>query len=155
MGFYIKWNENGQEHEKSYDSKAGLLYRRKAIIKKLGQKAIVEEGQTVSNGSEKKKLVSHSMDRKVDLLGPVDAKLSKCEGEIKGTIIHSNWNQKTKSYTSRLYGSYNQNIKRVIEPDGSISLEGSDIVKKIEKDTFYRVLTDGRKFDAFGWPVAA
>ena len=155
MGFYIKWNENGQEHEKNYDSKAGLLYRRKAIIKKLGQKAIVEEGQTVSDGSEKKKLVSHSMDRKVDLLGPVDAKLSKCEGEIKGTIIHSNWNQQTKSYTSRLYGSYNQNIKRVIEPDGSISLEGSDIVKKIEKDTFYRVLTDGRKFDAFGWPVAA
>ena len=50
-----------------------------------------------------------------------------------------------------MYGSYNQNIKRVIEPDGTISLEGPDIVKKIEKDTFYRVLTDGRKFDANGW----
>lgn len=155
MGFYIKWNENGQEQEKSYDSKAGLLYRRKAIIKKLGQKAIIEEGQTVGDGSEKKKLVSHSNSSKVDLLGPVDTKLSRCEGEIKGTIVHSNWNEKTKSYTSRMYGSYNQNVKRVIEPDGTISLEGPDIVKKIEKDTFYRVLTDGRKFDAYGWPVAA
>jgi len=153
MGFYIKWEENGQEHEKSYDSKAGLLYRRKAIIKKFGQEAILEEGQTVSDGTKKEKTVKLS--NKVDLLGPVDTKLSRCEGEIKGTIVHSNWNEKTKSYTSRMYGSYNQNIKRVIEPDGTISLEGPDIVKKIEKDTFYRVLTDGRKFDAYGWPVAA
>ena len=153
MGFYIKWEENGQEHEKSYDSKAGLLYRRKAIIKKFGQEAILEEGQTVSDGTKKEKTVKLS--NKVDLLGPVDTKLSRCEGEIKGTIVHSNWIEKTKSYTSRMYGSYNQNIKRVIEPDGTISLEGPDIVKKIEKDTFYRVLTDGRKFDAYGWPVAA
>ena len=33
MGYYIKWEENGKEVEKSYDSKAGLLYRRKAVIK--------------------------------------------------------------------------------------------------------------------------
>ena len=89
------------------------------------------------------------------LLGPVDPKLSRCEGDIKGTIIHSNWNPVTKSYTSRMYGSYNEKIKRIVEPDGSISLEGDSIVDHIEKGTFYRVLTDGRKFDAYGWPVAA
>ena len=153
MGFYIKWEENGQEYEKSYDSKAGLLYRRKSVIKKFVQEAILEEGQTVSDGSKKEKTVKLS--NKVDLLGPVDPSLSQCAGEVRSTIVHSNWNEKTKSYTSRMYGSYNQNVKRVIEPDGSISLEGPDIVKKIEKDTFYRVLTDGRKFDAYGWPVAA
>ena len=154
MGYYIKWNESGNEVEKTYDSKAGLLYRRKAVIKKFGQKAIIEEGQSVGEGSEKKKLVSHSAE-KLELRGPIDPALSRCNGDVKGTIVHSNWNNNTKSYTSRLYGTYNANVVRVVEPDGTISLEGPKIVDHIEKGTFYRVLTDGRKFDAYGWPVAA
>ena len=155
MGYYIKWEENGNEVEKSYDSKAGLLYRRKAIIKKYGGKAILEEGQDVGQGSEKKKVVGYDASNKLSLLGPVDPKLSRCEGDIKGTIVHSNWNPATNTYTSRMYGSYNEKIKRIVEPDGSISLEGDSIVDHIEKGTYYRVLTDGRKFDVYGWPVAA
>jgi hypothetical protein len=50
-----------------------------------------------------------------------------------------------------MYGSLND-ILKVIEPDGAISLQGNKIVKSTDKNNI-RTLTDGRRFDMMGWPV--
>ena len=71
--------------------------------------------------------------------------------EIGDKPIISNWNAKKGEYTSRMYGSLND-IIRVIEPDGVISLQGNNIIQSVDKKNV-RTLTDGRKFDGMGWPV--
>lgn len=152
MNHFIRWMENGEKKEKIYNSQAGVLYRKKAIIRKFGEDCILEIGKTDES------VPSATAERvvpKPKLLGPIDPELSRCGDEPTGKIVHSNWNNKTKTYTSRVYGTYGKNV-RIVEPDGSVSLEGTgnSIVRTIEKDTYYRVMTDGRKFDAFGWPVA-
>ena len=71
--------------------------------------------------------------------------------EIGDKSIISNWNAKKGEYTSRMYGSLND-IIRVIEPDGVISLQGNNIIQSVDKKNV-RTLTDGRRFDCAGWPV--
>ena len=71
--------------------------------------------------------------------------------EVGDKPIRSNWNAKKGEYTSRMYGSFND-ILRVIEPDGVISLQGNDIIQSTDKKNI-RTLTDGRRFDCSGWPV--
>lgn len=71
--------------------------------------------------------------------------------EVGDKPIRSNWNAKKGEYTSRMYGSFND-ILRVIEPDGVISLQGNNIIQSVDKKNI-RTLTDGRRFDCMGWPV--
>ena len=43
---------------------------------------------------------------------------------------------------------------KIVEPDGYISLHGTNIIKSTDKETGVRTFIDGRKFTAMGWPIA-
>lgn len=152
MKYYLIWEESGVQKKKSYSSKPGMVYWKKKIVSLLGEDAIIEEGKELpsENGDEEPKKVV--MTEKEIPLGLVDKEKSQLSDEKTGRFLLSNWNTKTESYTSRIYGSLTDK-KRVIEPDGTISLEGDDIVKKHDKDKGIFTLTDGRKFSVGGWPV--
>ena len=81
----------------------------------------------------------------------VDDHFSRISEIGKGQNILSNWNANKGEYQSRMYGSFND-ILRVIEPDGTISLQGNNIIVSTDKKNV-RTLTDGRRFDCMGWPV--
>lgn len=144
---YIKWVEKGEQKTKSYSSKQGLSYHRKKVVKLLGEDAILEEG--ITTGEDE---ISLSVKEKP--LGKIDTEHSRLDADgTTGGFVLSNWNTVTKSYTSRVYGSLNDFIK-IIEPDGSISLNGyaEEIIRKIDKKG-NRIFVDGRVFDPMGWPV--
>lgn len=153
--FVIKWKENGKTQEKTYDSKAGLQYRRRQIIKKHGEKAILSEVQTAGTG---KNMVEIEVGGRSEAgpRGKIDPNLSQVDPDNKNIhVVESNWNNKVGAYTSRMYGKDFGRGYRVLEPDGSISLEGyiEEVVKKRSKDTGNVTLSDGRTFDGSGWPV--
>ena len=168
MPFVIKWKEDGKTHEKSYDSKAGMNYRRKAIAKKLGEDAIISEVQSIESqtttGKGQKKTnktveISIGKSQREPMRGPVDpalAILGSGENDRPVSLVESNWNFNTNTYTSRMYGADFGRSVRVIEPDGTVSLYGDrkKIIKHVVKGTYHQVLSDGRVFDALGWAVA-
>jgi len=152
MKYYVIWEESGVKKKKTYSSKPGVAYWKKKIIGLLGEKAILEEGQEIESketDEEPKKVV---LKEKEEPLGPVDTEKTNMSPDKTGRFVLSNWNPKTKTYTSRIYGSMTDQ-RKVIEPDGSISLEGDDIIKKHDKEKGIFTLTDGRKFTVMGWPV--
>ena len=150
FSYYIKWKDaDGKEQVKTYAGVAGRNYWKKKIIKELGEKYIIDEGkELVSDTGEKKKF---SENEKEPMLGPIDQLHSRLNDAPTGRFIMSNWNQKKKVYQSRMYGGLNNYLK-VIEPDGTISLQGQNIIKSTDKKNI-RTLTDGRRFDGMGWPV--
>lgn len=159
MAFVIKWKENGDTFEKEYDSKAGLQYRRRSIIKKFGASAIISESQIVGEGKEAVELATSASRQRDPMLGPVDpylAIMGAGDNVHRPTLHHSNWNHRTRSYTSRMYGKDFGRGVRVVEPDGSVSLEGErgKVIKTTIKGSYLQILSDGRVFDPFGWPVA-
>lgn len=153
--FYIIWqDENGDEQRKDYSAAGGRNYWKEKIVNTLGAKAVIEEGKeaTVQEGGKTivKKFVDNEREK---LLGPVDQELSIFgTAPIKGRFVMSNWNTQTRTYTSRLYGGLNDMFK-VIEPDGAITLSGQDIIKRTDKETGTRTMIDGRKFTNGGWPI--
>lgn len=148
VSYYIKWKgKRGKHHTKSYGSIAGRNYWEQKIRKEFGNDAVIELGkESIVNG----KTQTFAEGKKEKLLGPVDLDNSRMSGERTRRFVLSNWNWKTQTYTSRLYGGLNEYYK-VIEPDGTISLEGRDIIKSTKGKV--RTLTDGRKFDLVGWVV--
>jgi len=156
--YYIIWkDENGEEQRKDYSAAGGRTYWKEKLLKQFGKQCIVEEGREglVDDGTGKK--VKHVVKEGVPEkpLGPVDEELSIFGLAPKGEkrFVLSNWNTSTRTYTSRLYGGLNDMFK-VVEPDGYISIQGQNIIKKTDKETGVRTLTDGRKFTAMGWPIA-
>lgn len=153
--FVIKWKEGRKTHEKTYDSKAGLMYRRRQIIKKFGESAIVSEVQAAGTGKDKVEIDVSGRDKNAPR-GKIDPELSRVDAESDTTrLILSNWNPFTKTYTSRMYGTDFGEGFSVMEPDGSISLKGSmeEIRKKRDKETGAYTLPDGRTFAVSGWPI--
>jgi hypothetical protein len=150
FSYYIKWKDaDGKEQVKTYAGVAGRNYWKNKIIKELGEKCIIDEGKELVSESGEKKEFSET--EKEPLLGPIDQLNSRLNDVPTGKFIMSNWNQKKKVYQSRMYGGLNNYLK-VIEPDGTISLQGSNIIKSTDKKNI-RTLTDGRRFDCAGWPV--
>ena len=152
--FVIKWKENGKTHEKTYDSKAGLQYRRRQIIKKFGEKAILSEVQATGTGDNQVE-INVGKGTKEPLRGKIDPGLSRIDDSgSQVRLVESNWNQKTKSYTSRMYGADFGRSYYIMEPDGSVSLKGSfeELIKNRDKKTLVYNMPDGRKFDG-SWPV--
>ena len=154
--FYIIWkDENGEEQRKDYSAAGGRNYWKEKIVKTLGASAIIEEGKEamVTEGGKTvaKKFVENEKEK---LLGPIDGELSifglAPEGEKR--FVMSNWNTQTRTYTSRVYGGLN-GMYKIVEPDGYISLHGTNIIKSIDKETGVRTFTDGRKFTSAGWPL--
>ncbi len=157
--FVIKWKENGDTFEKEYDSKAGLQYRKRAITKKFGASAIISETQVVGEGDAAVEFATAGSRQRDPMLGPVDPYLSVMgagDNVSRPSLHHSNWNHRTRSYTSRMYGKDFGRGVRVLEPDGGVSLEGerSKVIKQVIKGSYLQILSDGRVFDAFGWAVA-
>lgn len=158
--FTIKWKENGDTFEKTYDTKAGLDYRRRSIVKKFGKEAIVSESKLVKNDDGTTVEIGAGKTNKAEAMkGPVDENLAIMGAGPNDTAPRlqlSNWNHKTKSYTSRMYGADFGRSVRVIEPDGQVSLQGprNKVVKHVIKGSYLNVLSDGRVFDAFGWAVS-
>ena len=153
---YIIWkDENGEEQRKDYSAAGGRNYWKEKIVKTLGGSAIIEEGKEamVTEGGKTvtKKFVENEKEK---LLGPIDGELSifglAPEGEKR--FVMSNWNTQTRTYTSRVYGGLN-GMYKIVEPDGYISLHGTNIIKSTDKETGVRTFTDGRKFTAAGWPL--
>ena len=151
FSYYIKWRDaGGKEQTKTYAGVAGRNYWEKKIIKELGESAILDMGKEIADSTTKKtKRVSDT--EKAPLLGPIDQYHSRISEVPTGSFVISNWNPYKKAYMSRMYGSLND-ILKVIEPDGAISLQGNKIVKSTDKNNI-RTLTDGRRFDMMGWPV--
>ena len=154
--FYIVWkDENGDEQRKDYSAAGGRNYWKEKIVKTLGASAIIEEGKEamVTEGGKTvaKKFIENEKEK---LLGPIDGELSifglAPEGEKR--FVMSNWNTATRTYTSRVYGGLN-GMYKIVEPDGYISLHGTNIIKSTDKETGIRTFTDGRKFTAAGWPL--
>jgi hypothetical protein len=152
MKYYVIWEESGVKKKKTYSSKPGVAYWKKKIVSLLGEKAIIEEGQELPAENEDEEPKKVVMTEKEKPLGPVDEEKTKLSPDKTGKFVLSNWNSQTGTYTSRIYGTLTDK-KRVIEPDGSISLEGDDIIKKHDKEKGIYTLTDGRKFSVMGWPV--
>jgi hypothetical protein len=71
----------------------------------------------------------------------------------KGRVVISNFNPKKKKMTARLYGSLNQDFKKVVEADGEMSFEGILKLNQPKRGKPYYELKDGRRFDAMGWPI--
>ena len=149
MKYYVIWEESGVKKKKTYSSKPGVAYWKKKIIKELGEKCVLDEGKELVSESGEKKEFSET--KKEPMLGPIDQLNSRLNDVPTGRFIMSNWNQKKRAYQSRMYGGLNNYLK-VIEPDGTISLQGQNIIKSTDKKNI-RTLTDGRKFDGMGWPV--
>lgn len=152
MKYYVIWEESGVKKKKTYSSKPGVAYWKKKIVSLLGEKAIIEEGQEIETKEKDEAPKKVVLKEKEKPLGPVDTEKTIMSSDNTGRFVLSNWNPKTKSYTSRIYGTLTTK-RRVIEPDGSVSLEGDDIVKKHDKEKGIFTLTDGRKFTVMGWPV--
>ena len=153
--FYIVWqDENGDEQRKDYSAASGRNYWKDKIVNTLGAKAIIEEGKEASVQEGGKTIVKKFVENeKEKLLGPIDQELSIFgTAAVKGRFVMSNWNTQTRTYTSRLYGGLNDMFK-VIEPDGAITLSGQNIIKKTDKETGERTMVDGRKFTNAGWPI--
>ena len=156
--YYIVWkDENGAEQRKDYSAAGGRSYWKEKLIKQLGKDAIIEEGREAfvddGNGNKVKHVTKEGVPEK--LLGPVDEELSIFGLAPKGEgrrFVLSNWNTETRTYTSRVYGGLN-GMYKIVEPDGYISLHGTNIIKSTDKETGVRTFVDGRKFTAMGWPL--
>lgn len=139
--YYILYDDaRGVEKEKIYKTKKGY----ENALTKMGD-SVIEHGVNDETRHEKAK-----ENRKSPLLGSIDSEHSRMQTERLTKIVQSNFNPKTKTYTSRIYSSLTGR-NSVIEPDGSVSLEGKDIVKSDKNGIL--TLTDGRKFYRDGWPV--
>ena len=71
----------------------------------------------------------------------------------KGRVVYSNWNAQKKEMTARMYGSLNQDFKKVIEADGEMSFQGTLKLTQPKRGKPYYELQDGRRFDPSGWPI--
>jgi hypothetical protein len=71
----------------------------------------------------------------------------------KGRVVISNFNPKKKKMTARMYGSLNQDWKKVIEADGEMSFDGVLKLTHPKRGKPYYELKDGRRFDVFGWQL--
>lgn len=71
----------------------------------------------------------------------------------KGRHVISNYNPKKEGLTARMYGSLNKDQKTIIEADGEMSYKGPLKMVQPKNGKPYYELTDGRRFDVFGWPM--
>jgi len=146
--YYINWKgKRGKKLTKTYSSIAGRNYWEQKIRKEFGDNAITGMGKEFTIDGKTQKMPEGESEK---LLGPIDLNNSQISGEPTRRFVLSNWNVDAKKYTSRLYGGLND-AHKVVEPDGTISLEGVDIIKSTKGNI--RTLTDGRKFYIGGWPV--
>jgi hypothetical protein len=145
--FYVEYvDSDGSTIDKGYASKGGYEY---AVQRMRNQGIKVEDHGAY--GPKGKKVSNLHAEGPV-MKGPIDMAYSQMSEEKTRTIVQSNFHPIIKRYTSRLYGGLNGMMK-VVEPDGNWSLSGQKIVKKTDKETGIRTLTDGRTFTAGGWPV--
>jgi hypothetical protein len=155
--FYIEWvDSDGQTLRKEYKGQGGRDTWRSKIIDQLGTRSIVGEGidTIITDQDGNKNKTTYKQDSVEKLLGPVDMTLTKMEDLEKGQrlkrFVITSWNSELKRYTARLYGGLDGTYK-VVEPDGTISLEGKNIIRK-NKDGV-RTLIDKRCFDKRGFPI--
>lgn len=145
--FYIMYvDQDGEEIDKGYSSRGGYENALNRFNEK--QFKVNDHGAYTPGGKRVSNVTSGNV-----MQGPIDMAYSIMDEETKTrTIVQSNFNPFVKRYQSRLYGGLN-GMYKVVEPDGNWSLQGRDIVRKINKETGVRTMTDGRTFAANGWPV--
>ena len=143
--FYIDFKEGRNKKEtKEFTSKQG--YEKAMIrIRKNDKMKVVEHGKYNHKGVR-----VATYDGPPKLLGAFDTNNSRMSETKTRILIQSNFNPKVRMYQSRLYGGLFDKYK-VIEPDGTCTLEGQDI-GTLQKDGTFKT-NDGRVFDVMGWPV--